>query len=138
MLRGLLKAKAGFGPTMTYLFSSPLLNPIIIGLFFATFEWKVTLAYAVITLVISVAAGIILEGMHFEKYAIPEKILLALTEQWKLGLGAVMALIIGGGGASITEVILLKSMFRMPMIIVFLAVILGMAILVGYFFQFVL
>ncbi len=55
-----------------------------------------------------------------------------------MGLGAVMALIIGGAGASLTEVILLKSMFRMPMIIAFLVVILGMAIFAGYFFQFVL
>ena len=32
MLRGLLSAKAGFGPTLTFLFVSPLLNPIIVGL----------------------------------------------------------------------------------------------------------
>ena len=31
MLRGLLSAKAGFGPTLTFLFVSPLLNPIIVG-----------------------------------------------------------------------------------------------------------
>ncbi len=55
-----------------------------------------------------------------------------------MGLGAVMALIIGGGGASLTEVILLKSMFRTPMIVAFLTVILGMAIVAGYIFQFAL
>ena len=54
-----------------------------------------------------------------------------------MGLEAVMALIMGGG-ASITEVILLKSRFRLPMIMAFLAVIPGMAILAGYFFQFIL
>ncbi len=54
-----------------------------------------------------------------------------------MGLGAVMALIIGGGGASLTELVLLKSMFRMPMIIAFLVVILGMAVAAGYLFQFV-
>jgi hypothetical protein len=31
-----------------------------------------------------------------------------------MGMGAVMALIIGSAGASLTEVILLKSMFRTP------------------------
>ena len=36
-----------------------------------------------------------------------------------------MALIIGSAGASLTEVILLKSMFRTPMIVAFLTVILG-------------
>ena len=52
-----------------------------------------------------------------------------------MGLGALMALIIGSAGASLTEVILLKSMFRMPMIVAFLTVILGMAILMGYLTQ---
>lgn len=73
MLRGLLKAKAGFGPTMTFLFSSPLLNPIIIGLFLAAFGMKVTIAYAAIALIVSVVAGLILDALHFEKYVIPEK-----------------------------------------------------------------
>ena len=45
MLRGLLSAKAGFGPTLTFLFVSPLLNPIIVGLMWVTFGWKVTLLY---------------------------------------------------------------------------------------------
>lgn len=293
MLRGLLKAKAGFGPTMTFLFSSPLLNPIIIGLFFATFGMKVTIAYAAIALIVSVIAGLILHMLHFEKYVIPEKkaqaaasccgtpepkqsccsgapkktlkvlepisfaskqtccasgpqiesaccepvqseasccttsastasccsgsskpapaafsqkLKLAFKDGWRqfiqislylllgvslgaiiygfvpgefiakyasgdnfyavplaavigiplyvrvealipltavlvgkgMGLGAVMALIIGGGGASLTEVILLKSMFKMPMIVAFLVVILGMAIISGYFFQYVM
>lgn len=53
-----------------------------------------------------------------------------------MGLGAVMALIIGGSGASLTEVILLKSMFRTQMVAAFLVVILGMAIFAGYLFQF--
>lgn len=48
MLRGLLSAKAGFGPTLTFLFVSPLLNPIIVGLMWMTFGWKVTLLYAII------------------------------------------------------------------------------------------
>lgn len=73
MLRGLLKAKAGFGPTMTFLFSSPLLNPIIIGLFVATFGLKVTLAYAAIALLVSIIAGLLLDILHFGKYVIPAK-----------------------------------------------------------------
>lgn len=302
MLRGLLKAKAGFGPTLTFLFTSPLLNPIIIGLFLATFGFKVTVVYATIALGVSIIAGIILDRMGYERHVIPVgeapvssccgtesgasatslteikpmnlasgpelccasaapsccapkleplkpassccgpapaqpassccgesanpgpavsccgsaesavpsalalKLRIAASDAWVqfkqvfpylllgvalgslvygfvpsefiaeyasgdsifavpiaavigiplyvrvealiplsavlvgkgMGLGAVMALIIGGGGASLTEVILLKSMFRMPMIIAFLAVILGMAVLAGYLFQFVL
>ncbi|MFZ5381409.1 permease, partial [Aeromonas hydrophila] len=52
-----------------------------------------------------------------------------------MGMGAVMALIIGSAGASLTEVILLKSMFRTPMIVAFLTVILGMAVMMGYLTQ---
>ena len=347
MLRGLLKAKAGFGPTLTFLFTSPLLNPIIIGLFVVTFGLKVTVMYVSIALVVSIVAGVILAQMGYERHVIPEgeapaasccgtqahgesapaaatniaqasstsccaasnppvstscgcstplqplrsvpsccgddenekaiitpasnsiegasafstccastakpstpacgcggtspepqkpaagccdsapspsstsccssshtpipspfglKVRQSLGDAWRqfkqvfpylllgvslgafiygfvpsefiaeyasgdslfavpiaavigiplyvraealiplsavlvskgMGLGAVMALIIGGGGASLTEVILLKSMFRMPMIVAFLVVILGMAILAGYLFQFVL
>ncbi|MBB1381853.1 permease, partial [Shewanella sp. SR41-2] len=44
-LKGLLRANAGFGPMMVFLFASPLLNPIIIGLFAVTFGLKVTAFY---------------------------------------------------------------------------------------------
>ena len=296
MLRGLLKAKAGFGPTLTFLFTSPLLNPIIIGLFIATFGMKVTGIYTGIALSVSIIAGVILAQMRFDRYVIPEmgseaasccgaksepvpsdegigaqksetsaplqgsccaarpapatlccateipaptpccasessqpaptpaasccasapsskeasqisiKAQQAFKDAWVqfktvfpylllgvalgsfvygfvpsefiakyasgdslfavpiaavigiplyvraealiplsavlaakgMGLGAIMALIIGGAGASLTEVILLKSMFRTPMIVAFLVVILGMAVLAGYLFQFVL
>lgn len=68
MLSGLLKAKAGFGPTITFLFTSPLMNPIIAGLFLATFGLKVTVIYLSIALVVSVLGGIILEKLGFERY----------------------------------------------------------------------
>ncbi len=72
MLRGLLRAKAGFGPTLTFLFASPLLNPIIIGLFVVTFGIKVTITYTIIALVVSIVAGIVLKHMGFESYVISE------------------------------------------------------------------
>ncbi len=269
MLTGLLKARAGFGPTITFLFTSPLLNPIIIGLFLATFGLNVTLMYASVALVVSVAAGYLLEKMNFARYIRPEVFgdkpvssCGASTENksgpvpsscgapqvpaaasccdsavkaedevvvsaccdgtatvsgvqdnrwsriWKetwsqfksvlpylllgiaigaftygfmpadlivkyagadnplaipiaavigvplyiraeaviplsaalsakgMGMGAVMALIIGSAGASLTEVILLKSMFRKQMIAAFLLVIFSMAILAGLLFNF--
>lgn len=236
MLRGLLKAKAGFGPTLTFLFVSPLLNPIIVGLFLVTFGLKVTIIYSAIALSVSIVGSFVLSLMKFERYIIPiknvetsscccakavetsccsgvvveakngfrEKFKAARAESraifrqvfpylllgvslgamvygfvpsdfiannaggdslWSvpiaavigiplyvrvevliplsavlvgkgMGLGAIMALIIGGSGASITELILLKSMFRMPMMAAFLTVVLGMAVLAGYLFQF--
>lgn len=54
-----------------------------------------------------------------------------------MGLGAVMALIIGSAGASLTEVILLKSIFKNPMIIAFLTIILSMAIGAGYLYSYI-
>ncbi|USE36116.1 permease [Endozoicomonas sp. SCSIO W0465] len=68
MLTGLLKARAGFGPTITFLFTSPLMNPIIMGLLLATFGMKVTVIYFAIALTFSVAGGYILEKMGFERY----------------------------------------------------------------------
>ncbi|WP_299804097.1 permease [uncultured Shewanella sp.] len=71
-LKGLLRAKAGFGPMMVFLFSSPLLNPIIIGLFIVTFGFKVALFYFVVAMVVSVTAGYALEKLGFERYVKPE------------------------------------------------------------------
>lgn len=67
-LKGLLRARAGFGPMMVFLFSSPLLNPVIIGLFVVTFGIKVAVFYFAIAIVVAVSAGYILEKLGFEKY----------------------------------------------------------------------
>ncbi len=223
-LKGLLRAKAGFGTMMVFLFASPLLNPIIIGLFAVTFGLQVTLFYFIVAMGVSVLAGYSLEKMGFQKYIKaeayedPKPICCGSTcgakaepvSKWKriwdttwkdfkkvlpyliggiavgsmiygfmptefvakmacdsnpfavpiaaiigiplyiraeaviplsaalaakgMGLGAVMALIIGSAGASLTEVILLKSLFKNQMIIAFLTVIIGMAITAGYLY----
>ncbi|MFA0442652.1 permease [Vibrio sp. 10N.286.49.C2] len=227
-LKGLLRAKAGFGTMMVFLFASPLLNPIIIGLFAVTFGIKVTAFYFVIAMGVSVIAGYTLEKLGFEKYVkedayiAPEskgcgsscggakakpvnKWVRIWNSTWKdfkkvlpyliggialgsliygfmptefvakvanednpwaipfaavigiplyiraeaviplsaalaakgMGLGAVMALIIGSAGASLTEVILLKSIFKNQMIAAFLFVILSMAIGAGFLYQWI-
>lgn len=226
-LKGLLRARAGFGTMMVFLFASPLLNPIIIGLFAVTFGLKVTVFYFIIAMGVSIAAGYFLEKFGFEKYIkaeayiVPEtkscasrcgnegKVVSKWTNIWHstwsdfkkvlpyliagialgsmiygfmptefianvasesnlfavpiaavigiplyiraeaviplsaalaakgMGLGAVMALIIGSAGASLTEVVLLKSLFKNPMIIAFLTVILSMAVGAGYLYAFI-
>lgn len=68
MLNGLLRAGAGFGPTMTFLFVSPLLNPIVIGLLLVTFNLKVTTVYVVATLTIALVAGYALEKLRFQRF----------------------------------------------------------------------
>ncbi len=223
-LKGLLRANAGFGTMMVFLFASPLLNPIIIGLFAITFGVQVTLYYFSIAMGVSIVAGYMLEKLGFEQYIKPEAYLAPVKKgcdsgctqakedsKWRLiwqstwkdftkvlpylmggiaigsliygfmptefvakvasegnpfaipvaaiigiplyiraeaviplsaalaakgmSLGAVMALIIGSAGASLTEVILLKSLFKTPMIIAFLAVILSMAVGAGFLYS---
>lgn len=67
-LKGLLRARAGFGPMMVFLFASPLLNPVIIGLFVVTFGFKIALFYFTVAMGVSVMAGYLLEKLGFEKY----------------------------------------------------------------------
>lgn len=221
-LKGLIRAQAGFGTMMVFLFASPLLNPMIIGLFALTFGTQVTAYYFGSALFFSIAAGYLLEKAGFEKYlrpiaheepaksccgttcgakttqenkwvkiwrgvwqdyksampyiligvAVGSVIYGAMPAEWiasfagqenpfavpmaavvgiplyiraeavillsapllakGMAVGTVMALVIGSAGASITEVIMLKSMFRNPLILSFLVVVLGMAIATGY------
>ncbi len=224
-LKGLLRARAGFGPMMVFLFSSPLLNPIIVGLFVVTFGLQVAAAYFTIALGVAIMAGLVLEKLGFEQYVEPSAYLAPVGKgcssgcsgaaakvesrwmriwkaTWKdfkgvlpyllvgiligsviygfmptdlitkyagndnllaipvsavigiplyiraeaviplsaalaakgMSLGAVMALIIGSAGASLTEVILLRSIFKIRMIIAFLVVIISMAMLAGFIY----
>lgn len=259
LLKGLIRARAGFGPMMVFLFASPLLNPVIVVLLAVTFGLKLTGIFVTFGLLVSVIAGWVLQRLGFERYllnvdtvkggcsaasgnagstntepscsggrsgasssityssqgyAIPvvsyyESLLGDIragkfnglwNETWSdfrkvlpylivgiavgsviygfvpadllaayagddnpfaipiaavigaplyiraeaviplaaallgkgVSAGAVMALIIGSAGASLTELILLKSLFRWPLVAVFLAVVIGMAISAGY------
>ncbi len=232
MLVGLLKARAGFGPLMTFLFTSPLLNPIIIALFIPVLGLSVTLWYAALALSVSIVAGILLQGFGFERYIKQEMLLdkpnsccdtgqlkavgaavakrepsiwrKAWDECWALftqmmpymiiamaigsivhgfvptdffaevagpenpvavptaaligiplyvrvtallplmgtflakgvSIGAIIALVIGSGGASLPEMILLKKLFHWPLLVAFLGVIFTMAIVGGFSFNY--
>ena len=68
MLKGLIRAKAGFGPMMVFLFSSPLLNPVIVALLVATFGLKLTAVYVVAALGVALGAGWLLRVLGFERY----------------------------------------------------------------------
>ena len=252
-LKGLLRAKAGFGPMMVFLFSSPLLNPIVIVLFVVTFGMKVASLYFIMAMSVSITAGYFLEKFGFDRFIKPlvdnnstcstsacstsktvdestDKSSCCGTEEstssndsccdssspkpenkWKriwdsswadfkvalpylligvslgaiihgfiptefitqyasddnplaipfaavvgvplyvraatliplsiafvakgMGIGAVMAFIIGSAGASLPEVILLKSMFKNQLIVAFLLIVLGMAVFTGFLFS---
>jgi uncharacterized protein len=63
----LLNKKVRFGIVMIFLFASPVLDPTILTLMTAILGWKVTLIYTLITSVLSVLIGFLLEKLHFEK-----------------------------------------------------------------------
>lgn len=86
-LKGLLRARAGFGPMVVFLFGSPLLNPVIIGLFVVTFGWQVTLFYFAVAMLVSVVAGYTLEKLGFKRYVKPEAYQAAQASSCNTGCG---------------------------------------------------
>ncbi|KKO45428.1 permease [Arsukibacterium ikkense] len=219
MMVGLLRAKAAFGPVMTFLFTSPLLNPFLIAMLWVIFGFKLLLIYSVAVLAVAIGSGVILQTLNFQRYVtlpqpansccgaaqdsmspppgwsfkglaqhaiketrsflphialgvavgavihgyVPASLLagLASSNPWWLipaaalsgillyvrastmlplaatlvakgvSLGTVMALTIGGAGASLPEMIILKRIFQWPLMLAFVLVVLGTAILTG-------
>jgi hypothetical protein len=68
---GLLKGGVPFGPTMAFLFSSPVLNPIIIALLLSLFGLKVTVVYVAVTFLGSMALAAVLSKMGMENQVKP-------------------------------------------------------------------
>ncbi len=60
---GLLKGGVPFGPTMAFLFSSPVLNPVIIALLLSLFGIQITLVYVGVTFLGSMAMAALLAKM---------------------------------------------------------------------------
>jgi len=65
LLLGMLNAGVPFASAMAFLFSSPLLNPVIISLFIILMGWKVAALYFAVTFVAAVAIGLLLDGLGF-------------------------------------------------------------------------
>jgi len=65
---GLLKSGAGFGPTMTLLFTSPLVNPIIITLFWITFGVELTMLYTGMALSMAIGVSWLMDRAGFERH----------------------------------------------------------------------
>ncbi len=68
MTIGLIQARASFGPIMAFLFTSPLLNPFIIGLFWISFGAKITIIYSIFVVLLAVISGFLLEKLNFQRY----------------------------------------------------------------------
>ncbi|WP_035711365.1 permease [Salibacterium aidingense] len=57
IVAGLLSSKAPFGPSMSYLIASPLLNPVLLLLFWTLLGWKLTVYYILATVGFSILIG---------------------------------------------------------------------------------
>jgi uncharacterized protein len=66
VLAGLLRSGAPFGPTMTFLFASPLLDPVVLGLLAFVIGLKGAALYAVVTFVASIGMGVLLARLGLE------------------------------------------------------------------------
>lgn len=217
ILAGLLSSKAPFGPSISYLISSPLLNPVIIIMLWTLFGWKLTLYYFIIIVIFSMLIGIVWERLGLEHSVKKVKVRrgngtndesvpkwrLAIRDAWSffypllpylligvfigaiihdfipqdiivkyagsdkpwaipiasvigipmyiraetmlpigsalvgkgMGIGAVIALLIGGAGASIPEVVLLSKLFKRKLLVAFVISILSVAIITGFIVQ---
>lgn len=67
VLTGLLRGGVPFGPVLAFLFTSPILNPVIIGLFLMLLGWTVTAVYVVITFLGAMLVASILSRLRFDR-----------------------------------------------------------------------
>ena len=213
ILAGLLNSKVPFGPAMSFLIASPLMNPLMLFMLWALLSWKVAVVYFVVLAIFSILTGLVFSKMNLsESYKgvnvkgdgffankTGSRFKQALNDAWAflypmlpylfigvfigafiygfipeafitkyasgdgfisvliasvigipmyirpetmlpiaealvskgMSLGTVVALIIGGAGASIPEVVLLSKLFKKKFVISFVIAILVVAIATG-------
>ena len=213
ILAGLLNSKVPFGPAVSFLIASPLMNPLMVFMLWVLLGWKVAIVYFIVLAIFSIFTGLVFskmnlaesykgvnvkgdgffankEGSRFKqalndawaflypmlpylfigvfigafiygfvpetfitKYAsgdgvisvfigsvigipmyIRPETMLPIAEALVskgMSLGTVVALIIGGAGASIPEVVLLTKLFKKKFVVSFVIAILVVAISTG-------
>src|SRR5690625_1106915 len=67
ILAGLLSSKAPFGPSISYLIASPLLNPIIVILLWTLLGWKLTLYYVEIVGIFAILIGVVWKVLGLDR-----------------------------------------------------------------------
>lgn len=213
ILAGLLNSKVPFGPAMSFLIASPLMNPLMLFMLWVLLGWKVAVVYFVVLAILSILTGLVFSKMNLaESYKgvnvkgdgffankTESRFKQALNDAWAflypmlpylfigvfigafiygfipeefitkyasgdgfisvfiasvigipmyirpetmlpiaealvskgMSLGTVVALIIGGAGASIPEVVLLSKLFKKKFVVSFVIAILVVAIATG-------
>ncbi|MDV0441569.1 permease [Methanorbis furvi] len=213
---GLLKSGVAFSSSMSFLFASPLLNPVILAMMLVIFGPAITVVYAVLMFIFSVVIGLGLEQAGYRKYlkqvavegefthtgskreqvisfaytifrqmlpylligagigafiygflpsdwvlsvagpdnffAIPIAALIgiplyiraetilpiaAVLIEKGMGVGAVVALLVGGAGMSIPEITMLSAIFQKRLVIVFVTAIFVAAVATGCILQYI-
>ena len=213
ILAGLLNSKVPFGPSMSFLIASPLMNPVMIFMLWALLGWQIALVYFIVLSIFSIVAGLIFSKLNLEETYKGvtvkgdgffsnnqgSKMKQALNDAWAflypmlpylfigvfigafiygfipadfittyasgdgilsvviasvigipmyirpetmlpiaealvskgMSMGTVIALVIGGAGASIPEVVMLSKLFKKKFLVAFIAAILIVAISTG-------
>lgn len=67
ILTGLLRGGVPFGPVMAFLFSSPVLNPVIVGLFLMLLGWQVTAVYVAVMFFGAMLTAAVLSRLGLER-----------------------------------------------------------------------
>lgn len=210
----LLKNNVRFGVVMVFLFASPVLDPTILTIMAVIMGWEIAVLYTVLTSLIALTIGLLLEAFGFEKSLKPvvmrepkkKKVSFspkrAWLETWKtiktvypylligaavgafihgavpaafistyfggdawwlipiaavvgiplyirlssmipisqvlivngMALGPVMAMMISSAGASLPELVLLKSIFKKELIVMFVVSVITMSTISGFLF----
>jgi uncharacterized membrane protein YraQ (UPF0718 family) len=68
MTVGMLKARVPFGPIMSFVVASPILNPIVLSMMVALLGIKAGIVYAAVSFMAAVLFGLILEKLGFAKH----------------------------------------------------------------------
>lgn len=219
ILAGLLGSGAPFGPSISFLIASPLLNPVIVILLWKLLGLKITAFYVVAMFLFALLAGITFNALNLETHLRNVRIrssqnednqndpkwILALKDAWNffypvlpylvigvligaiihdfipaefitsiagdehpfaipiaaivgvpmyirvetmipisealvskgMSMGAVIALIIGGAGASLPEVLLLNKLFKPRLLMAFIISVFLGATVTGYILYFI-
>ena len=65
---GMLKAKVPFGPVMSFVVASPVLNPVVLTMMAALLGIKAAIIYGVVTFSMAVMFGLLLQKLGFSQY----------------------------------------------------------------------
>ncbi|WP_032605861.1 permease, partial [Staphylococcus epidermidis] len=67
ILAGLLNSKVPFGPAVSFLIASPLMNPLMIFMLWSLLSWKVAVIYFVVLAIFSILTGLVFSKMNLAK-----------------------------------------------------------------------